>query len=373
MQSRRDRIRQVFQGCIVDPPPVSMRLDIWHTHAASTGALPDGIRGLAVEQVEDYLGFCRSARYRAHVGLEYPEEWTSVEESGDTVTTSYRLPGRALTRVFRHTDEEKRAGMGGQTVKYPIEGEADCKALLDALDRIALRGNFDGFDDFDRLTGDAGLPMLIVGESPVDSVMLNLMGYETFFYALADYPETVDELISALESRYRRDIWPKALGSNAEIILRGSHFSDATTPPPLFRKYHLPYLRDFNSLAHHAGKKVLWHADAAMGLLLGDVLDAGFDGADCLATAPLVPQRIEEYYDAWQGRMVCWGGLPGTIFQPEYAADEFRAHVESLREFTRGKPGFIIGASDNVMPGALWDRILFVRDVFSVPSPWGEG
>lgn len=345
-------------------PPVSVRLDIWHAHAAGTGALPAEIAGMAVEQVEDYLGFCRSARYRTRLRLEFPLTQTAISTAGDCTVTRWRLPGGTLERVFRHTREEKLAGMSGQIAKYPAESEEDCRVLLDALPEAVIAADFDGFDSFDSSTGDAGLPVLILGPCPLDYVMIELMGYENFFYAMADYPDLLDALIKALESKFRTQIWPRAFASNAELLLHGTHFSDATTPPPIFRKYILPYFSDFNRSAQAVGKRVLWHADAGMGLLLQDVVEAGFDGADCLATSPLVPQTIEDYWNAWGGRIVCWGGMPGTVFQPEFPEAEFRRLLDRLRRFTLNKPGFIIGASDNVMPGALWQRILAVRDAF---------
>lgn len=365
MDYRRSLIRHVFQGHTLDTPPVSMRLDIWHTHALSAGLIPPVLEGMSVEEVEDYLGFCRSARYRTRLHLTFPSHRVTDETIGDHRITRWRLPGATLERVFRHTPEEVLAGMGGQVVKYPVSSEVECRALVEALGDALVAADFGGFDDFNRLVGDAGLPMLILGPCPADYVMLKLMGYESFFYATADCPGTLDLLVKKLEDRFRADIWPRALASNAELILHGTHFSDATTPPPLFRKYILPYFREFNAAAHACGRRVLWHADAGMGLLLQDVMEAGFDGADCLATSPLVPQAFEDYYDAWQGRIVCWGGLPGIIFNPEYPEAQFRDYLSRLRDFTLGRPGIIVGASDNVMPGAIWDRILAVRDAFS--------
>jgi hypothetical protein len=363
MDTRRSTIRQVFEGRALEVPPVSVRLDIWHTHAVNTGTLPAELAGLTAEGVEDYLGFCRSARYRTQIHLDLPGR-ASERCDGDRKTIIWQLPGRVLEKSIRHTHEERLAGMSGQIVKYPVSTEAECRALTAALDHAALEADFDGFDEFDAETGDAGLPMLILGPCPTDYVMLELMGYESFFYALADYPDALDRLIGRLEELFRAEIWPRAFASSSELILHGAHFSDATTPPSIFRKYILPYFREFNAAAHDAGKRVLWHADAGMGLLLNDVLEAGFDGADCLATAPLVPQTFEDYYDVWKDRIVCWGGLPGIIFNPEFAEQDFTAYLSYLRDFTNGKPGIIIGASDNVMPGALWERVLVVRDAF---------
>jgi hypothetical protein len=199
--------------------------------------------------------------------------------------------------------------------------------------------------------------------------MLEWFGYERFYYAMADYPDTLQALVRGLDDLFRRALWDAVLASPAELVLHGNHFADATTPPPLFRRFFLPYFQAFNARAHAAGKRVLWHADAAMGSLLDLVLEAGFDGADCLATAPLVPQTLADYDRAWGGRIVSWGGLPGTIFNPEFPAPRFAEHLRRLAEFSRNRRGFIIGASDNVMPGALWERIVAVSETFGTRRP----
>lgn len=361
--TRRERMRAAFAGIAQAVPPVSIRMDLWHRDAVSRGALPDELAGLSEEQIEDRLGFCRSARYRTRPRLVFPAGWVEQADAGGERRTRYRLPGAVLEKVMITTDDQARAGMRGAIVKYPVGNAAECRALLEALEAATVAADFDGFAAFERNVGNAGLPLLILGSCPAHTLMLEWLGYERFFYAMADYPELLAELTGALERLFRRDLWPRALQTGAELILHGNHFADATTPPPLFRQHFLPYFQAFNAAAHAAGKKVLWHADAGMGALLELVLEAGFDGADCLATAPLVPQTLEDYDRAWQGRIVCWGGLPSILFDPDFPESEFHEQLYHLFVFTGGKRGFIIGASDNVMPGALWARIRAVAEM----------
>jgi hypothetical protein len=345
-----------------------MRLDIWHAHAKNAGLLPAEVAGLDVEEVEDLLGFCRSARYRPCPRFVFPDGWVREEADGSMLTTIYNFPGGELRKVLHHSPEEKRSGLRGHLVRYPIQTESDCRAYLDALDAATLHLSIEGYGDFDRRTGERGLPMLILGPCPGNQVMLELMGYENFYYANADYPDLLGALIRKIGRRFRAEVWPAAFQSGAELLLHGEHFSDTNYPPALFEKHFLPYLAEFASEAHACGRYVLWHADAAMGSLKKYALDARVDGADCLATWPLVPHTLEEYHEAWQGRVVCWGGLPSVVFQPEYPADTFERGLRHLREFTSGKAGIIVGVSDNVMPGALWERILAVRDAFADPN-----
>lgn len=363
----RERIRAVFRGEQSAVPPVSMRMDLWHRHAERLGCLPPEVRGRGVEAIEDGLGFCRSARYRTHVRFEFPEPWITTDMVREEVTTVYSFPRATLRKVTRRTREQALAGMAGHVIRHPVGSEEDCRAYIHALEQGSLAADLDGFDGYDREVGGAGLPLLILGPCPAHFVMLELMGYEGFYLAWADFPDTVNALVGAIEQRFRTELWPRALASRAELILHGTHFSDLMTPRPIFQHCFLPYLADFISRAHAAGKRVLWHADAGMGTLLDLVLEAGFDGADCLATAPLVAESLEDYDRAWKGRIVCWGGIPGMVLNPEYPRKLFLDHVRWLRQYTSNRPGFIIGASDNVMPGAEWERIVTVSDLF-VPA-----
>lgn len=362
---RRSRIRNVFRGRHETPTPVSIRLDLWFNHAVRTGALPAELLGMTIEQIEDMLGFCRSARYRARVHFRFPDGWQRDDTDGDNTSTVYSFPGGVqLIKRSVSLREHRQIGMVGHTTHYPISSEKECDSFAEAVEAATVAHGVAGFEEYSRAVGPDGMPMLILGSCPTSFAMLELMGYENFFYAMADYPASLKRLIAAIDAKFRAELWPEVMRSSAELILHGNHFSDDTTPPRVFRQYFVPYFRDFTAVAHAAGKLVVWHADAEMRTLLHDVVDAGFDGADCLATAPLVKQTLEECYRAWNGRIVCWGGLPSTVCSPEYPAPEFEDYICRLHDFVSGKPGFIIGVSDNMMPGVTWERVEAISRVF---------
>jgi len=367
--THRERIRAVVAGEKLDPPPVSIRIDLWHRDAVAAGKVPEEIRGLAREEVEDYLGFARAARFGAVPELVFGDAEVRVVQESDRVTAAWAFPERALTCVTGRTEEQRRQGIRGHIVEYPLQTREDYRLLLEHMDSARLEFSLAEFDAFDSATGPKGLPMLILGPGPAHSLMLNLAGYENFFLQRADFPEEVHALIDAIDGLFRRDVWPAVCGSSAEIVLHGSHFSAAMTPPPLFKELFLPYFREFNAAVHGCGKRVFWHADAPMGNLLDLVAEAGFDGADCLATAPLAPERLADYVAAWGDRIVCWGGLPSNLFDPMTSMGEFREATAELRQAAaRGAGRIIVGASDNVMPGAQWEKLKVVHDAFAAPA-----
>lgn len=363
--TQRKRIRDVFDGHPSKLPPVSIRLDLWRRDAESRGALPDEITGMSNEEVEDFLGFARAARFRDPVSIEFAEGSVTVNVRGDETLTEYRLPGRTLTSVSQQTEANRRAGIRGHVVKYAVACKEDCVALARALESAAMVCDPEGFDELDRAAGEHGLPIHILGACPAHHVMLRFTGYEGFYLQSHDFGDEMQALINALDALMRRDLWPVAQNTRAELVMHGVHFSSAMTPPPIFERFFLPYFTEFNALMRRAGKKALWHSDAEVSGLLRHVLDAGFDAADCLATAPLVPQTLTDYLEAWQGRIVCWGGLPSVIFDAAFPMDDFKRHVDQTARLAEGRADVIIGASDNVMPGAEWERLLYIRDVFS--------
>ena len=360
--TRRERIAGVLARRPAAVPPLSVRLDLWYADAAARGALPAELAGLSAPEVEDRLGFARAARHRMNPRLAWSDVAQTVEKRGDTIRERYNFPERTLTRTRMQTADMRRHGVLPHITAYPLRDEDDYDLLLRHLEHARLEFDVEGFDRLDAATGEAGLPMLIAGSCPAHLLMLEFAGYERFFLHRFDFPDKVAAVIRTIEAVYRRDLWPAMEASQAVLLLHGNHFSSQMTPPPLFSQYFLPYFCEFNERMHARGKHVFWHADAEMGKLLNLVVEAGFDGADCLATAPLVPTTLRDCLAAWRGRIVCWGGLPGTLFDPSVPEPAFRRHVNRVLALMAGRADCIAGAADNVMPGAAWERLLYLAE-----------
>jgi hypothetical protein len=356
--TRRDAILAVLNRESVEKSPVSVRIELWYADAVLKNSLVQEIRGFNREEVEDYLGFCRAVRYRTHPQLRFKNVEIRKRREKEEVIEEYLFRGKTLIR----RTHQPGGIMAPYIVKYPLEAEEDYELLLSEMEEAYLDFDTAGFDELDGRTGDAGLPVLILHSCPAHLVMLQWSGYEHFFLHLSDFPDKVETLIHRIEEVYRRDLWPAACSSQAKLVFHGNHFNTQMTPPPIFEKYFLPYFEEFNKLMHGHRKKVMWHADAEMGGLMGQVLEAGFDVADCLATTPLVSQRIEDYFNAWKGRIVCWGGLPSIVFDPTFPIEKYKRYVDHLVEVTRSRNDFIFGASDQVMPGARWERLLYLAE-----------
>jgi len=207
------------------------------------------------------------------------------------------------------------------------------------------------------------------GDCPLHHFLQKLAGYHHAYYCLADWPEEVEHLLRTMEELERERLWPVVAASPARLILHGVHFDSLLTPPPLFSRYITPYYQEFSELLHQRGKTLCMHADNDSRLILGHLKEAGFDMVETFTTQPQVSCTLEEARRAWGTGMIIWGGVPSVILEETYTEAQFEDYLR--RVFYTIAPGdaFILGVADNVMPGALLERLERIGEMVAA---WGE-
>ena len=356
MKSCRRQFRQALSRQRQERLLFVSRLDFWHADAARNNSLPPECEGLSIPQIESMLGMGRSARFRGFQRVEFPGAEKAETHDGNARATTLSLGGRTLRETVVRTAEEKLLGIRGHTTEYFLKTEEDYGLMAELWERAAWRTDHAGFAAFDRATSDDGLPMIILGSTPADMIMIAYAGYENFFLHCADFPGPVSRLRQTMEKRYE-EFWPELIKSPAELILHGNHWSTDMTPPGVFRAQILPYARRFAAAMRAAGKYTAFHADADLSGLLPEIAECGMDVADCFACAPLVKLTLAEARRAWKDRLVVWGGLPSTMFLPSCPETTYRRCLENFLAQASNGRAIIAGVSDNLMPGSLWERI----------------
>ena len=129
------------------------------------------------------------------------------------------------------------------------------------------------------------------------------------------------------------------------------------TPPPLFRRYILPYYQELTPPVRARGKTVAIHADNDTRLILSLIKEAGIGMAECFVTSPMVRTTLAEARAAWGDDVIIWGGVPSVILEEPYTEEQFERHMDQVfRDIAPGR-AFILGIADNAMPGSKIERI----------------
>ena len=355
--THRQRFQTVLDGHVPDRTPVVTRLDLWYGSRQRRGTLPPEISGMTIHQVEEHLGMGRSARFRSfHREVrEGVREGVSAEEG----QTTYRLEvrGRRLRQVVRLDAEGALCGFAGQITEPYLKTRDDYLTMIDVWERTKIVADQAAASRFDRETGQAGFPILVFTLTPIHRIMLEYAGYERYYLHEADFPDVAAELARVMEAKYEA-FWPELADCAMPLILHGGHWSSQMTPPAVFREKFLPYVSRFTDCMHAAGKKCALHADADLSGLLDLVAETGMDVAECFACSPLVPLRLQDARESWDGRIVIWGGFPSTLLEPSSTEREFEEYLATFVEEIADSRAMIVGVSDNVMPDASWDRLI---------------
>ncbi|MCZ2146801.1 MAG: hypothetical protein LC126_03390 [Bryobacterales bacterium] len=384
----RQRVLATIRGDAPDRIPWIPRMDFWHRARLHQNTLPSELRPLTLPQIADRLGFgcystipdftdcveeddmidrglgifrLRALPYRVH--LRNVER--RVTRSGRETVVEYHTPKGALRTAFLFTEEMLAGGasMSWQT-ELPIRKPEDFDAAGYLFENLEVEPRWEGYLARRDEVGERGVVVgwLAGTACPIHHILKELMTVETFYYALADYPEKIFRLCDQMQHLYAKI---QEIGANgpAEILHLGANYDDAITYPQFFRQHILPVLRDYAEVLHGKGKYLMTHTDGENRRLIPLYLEAGFDIADSVCPHPMTRLSLDEYLDAFDGRISVWGGIPSTLLCPDSTPEAaFRRNIDALIERHGHRPRLILGVSDMVTADAAVSRLEYITD-----------
>jgi hypothetical protein len=361
--TNRERVLAVLNREPPDRIPWMARLGIWYDACKRRGTLPAEYAGLSRAEVERSLGIDESARDVVCYRRELRDVEVRTTRAGDDTLTEYVTPAGTVSTRTRRSAALAEAGVYGDVgIERMIKTESDYAAAEFIFSHAEIVPLPDKVAEYDRKIGERGLPMVWLEHDPMSWIMRELVGLETFFYHLADFPERIESLYEVM-TQMSLKIQDAALEAPVRLVLQGAHFEGSMVPPPLFEKYMLPYFRAFADRLHARGKWLVCHADADTRLLVDLIKDAGFDVLDCFASAPLVPFELAEARRRFGPGVTIWGGVPSTILCDPYTDEQFEQYMEHLFDDIAPGDRFMLGVSDNIMPETHIERVRRVGEL----------
>lgn len=360
--THRERLLAVLNKRHPDRVPWAPRLQLWYEAARRQGTLPARYRQMSVREIERELRLGTPARDgRVVAEALRGAEVTSRQEGGEVVT-EHRTPVGVVRTRQRDSAELARAGIQGREMESPIKGAEDYPVVQYLVEHTELTPTYDEYAAYEREIGDDGVPMVSLGDVPMGTVLREYIGWNRAYLELYDNREQVERLWRARAELMREKV-KLAAASPAKLFLLGVHFDSQMTPPPVFERYFLPDCQEYAQIFHDAGKVMACHADSDTSLLLPLIEEAGYDMAECFATAPMVRCTLEQARRAWGDRVIIWGGIPSVILCEPFDEAYFEAYMRTL--FATIAPGdaFILGVADNVMPEAKIERVARVTEM----------
>ena len=347
----------VLEGRNPDCIPWAPRLELWYTAREAQGTMPERYRGLSVRDILrrldcGYHGLGGSVLRAEIKGVDI----TSEQDGPDTITY-YRTPVGTVRTRGTMTAALQHAGIHAMEVEHMIKGPDDYRVVEYIIEHTEVRPAFEQYLAYERDVGDEGLPVVGgLGYDPMHAILRDYVGYNLGYLHLVDYPKEVDRLFRVLYE-HRMKVLKIILDSPGRLIAAGSHFTTTMTPPPVFRKYFLPYYQEVSDALHRKGKRLVCHADGDTKGLLELIVESGFDMVECFVTAPMVTVTLDEARRVFGNKVIIWGGVPSAIICEGFPEEEFEQYMMYLFRTIAPGNAFVLGVADNVMPEAIIERV----------------
>jgi len=359
MMNYRERILATIRGEPVDHVPWAPRWELWYNAAVRDGRLPEKYQGWHIYDIARDLGMGIKAHYK-YIWREVLHDVEVIEtQKGDETLIEYVTPVGTVTTIWRRTPELEMQGVQGLRTKYLIQRPEDYGPVLFMLEHTEIIPEYEKFLAELKLIGDDGCTLVHTGHCPASWAMLDYLGYEQFYYEMYDHPNLLQQLLDALECIRDQTVQIVA-DSPAAIASLDGNYDAAMTPPPIFRKYFMPYFKKVIPKLHAAGKFVSTHADGDNRGLLELILESGFDIAEAFTSPPMTEITVRDARQVWGERITIWGGIASTLFRLDTSREQFEAQVLDILDSAKSSGHLILGTGDNVPTDGDLDRVRWV-------------
>jgi len=354
--NEHDRVIAVMRRQRPDRMPWVARLELWYNARLATDTMPQRFRGMSLWDIDRALGI--GIRTLADVVRLEPDGFeTIVTRRGDEIITEYVTPIGTARTVQVYNELMRTSGVTSPyLVEHMIEEVKDYDLAEYVLEHTRPVASYEPFERIARQVRGNGFVLGGRIECPYQHWLVRLAGYEAGFAHLVEHTERVERFLRFLTD-WTRQICRLMLDSPAEMILSGDNFDGTITHPRLFRKYCVPFFREFTADLHGRGKWLASHIDGEPLPLLGAFPESGIDVAECFTPSPMTRATLAQAQAAWGDRVIIWGGIPSAVLCPSTSDEVFERFLEEL--FGQAVPAgnIILGVGDNVVGDALLERV----------------
>jgi len=348
-------VQDVFAG--KDPGRViwQPRIDFWYSVNKVRGTLPEHMKDFSLLDLYDYC----------HASVRYfvsplRVDYHNVQVTRETVDEkSFRIrwetPVGVLNEVFHQDDY----GLSAYNSEYRLKTAQDFKILEYILQDETWSWDQDSYvRDLAQNTG-RGLPMFYFRRSPVQGLFIEKMGFENAILFMYDNPAVIERYIEAC-TEADNALYQVLCDSPTPVLNFGENIDGYMDPPPVWRKYLLPYYQKRCAQLKAAGKFTHIHIDGSMKRLLNDIRESPFDGIEACTPEPQGDVTIDEIKQAL-GDKVLLDGIPAVYFLKTFSFDDITRCVRELVD--RFYPHLILGISDEIPPDGDIERVRMVGEM----------
>ncbi|HEY3378685.1 MAG TPA: uroporphyrinogen decarboxylase family protein [Armatimonadota bacterium] len=194
----------------------------------------------------------------------------------------------------------------------------------------------------------AGMKFVAYGPGGVLENVMQLVGYETLCLLTMDDPQLVEDIFTAVGSRFVRYYEICAQFDSVGALISNDDWGFNTQTmlaPDDMRRYVFPWHRRIVETIHAAGKPAILHSCGNLASVMDDIIDdMRYDGKHSYEDK-ICP--VEEAYERWGSRIAILGGLD-LDFVCRATPEAIRARAAAMLERSATRGGYALGTGNSV-------------------------
>ena len=237
--------------------------------------------------------------------------------------------------------------------EFWIKGEADYEPLTFMINDAVLEPAYEEIEAVQEGLGDDGVVWVWAGYSPLQRIILQLVGIEQYCYELMDRPDSLWNLYDALREQERKK-YPIVANAPVEVVQSCSNPVAKVLGRDLFVDKVLPCLHECAEWLHAAGKLQAIHTDGDNAIWAKDLADSTLDVIDAFTPAPDTDMTIAEGREAFKDKIL-WVNFPSSV---HLASEQtIRATTHEILDAFQPEDRFMLGVTEDI-PATCWRKSL---------------
>jgi hypothetical protein len=229
--------------------------------------------------------------------------------------------------------------------EWAIKDLKDYEIVKSVFDEMEFFPNYDDFTRATEVMGDDGIVIEMSTKSPMQHMLLELMGYKRFALDYRMHRPEFDELYRLLFKK-QLEMYRVIAESPAEVVLLGDNITGVVTDPGLFEKYCMPFYEEVTTVLHKKDKIVMNHLDGKLKRLRDLIARTKLDAIEAFTPPPIGDLPLEEARKAWKGKTI-WANLPATVYLETGLEGVQKQTINMLKSATPGD-SFLLGITEDI-------------------------
>jgi len=317
-----------------------------------TGILP---RGYTERQLRD-MGLCLLELGVSVFGIKNSNTTMDTSEniasfSADDRYTTISKQKHIVNRTYRTPigQVSEKCNWGYATFEWPtecvIKDLKDYEIVEYVVNDTEYLQNYEDFLKTVNNVGDDGIVGTLTPKSPLQAMLLDLMGYTRFALDYHDCRHEFEELYDILKKK-QLQMYKVVADSPAEIVLMDENVNGIVTSPKLFERYCIPFYDEVAQILHAKDKILMAHMDGKLKCLRDLMAKTKIDVIQGFTPPPIGDISITEAMTAWKGKVI-WATFPATV---ALEGELDRVEKETINMFESAAPGddFALGITDDI-------------------------